>query len=337
MFIVFAMPRPRSEKVHSLKAKLIARLTDGFHRPGSRFLSGRAVAERFGVSYQTAHFIIQELVTEKFLERRAASGTYIAGRQARLRGAELWFNARAKRNGSFGGYLLERLRSELEKRNIPHLVRWGGRQTAPAEDFYPVLWEVPLITAAVVADQRYALLLNDRPAPGLESSLLDAVATDDFSAGVCAAQVLSERTTKRGRFAVLGGPQKDDRSRNRIAGFLSLLPDSQVVSANGWYFEDAARVAKKLLATKAAGIFCVNDRLASAVLAHCKKNKIKPPLVVGHDNAPVAEELHLTTIETPWRDLIAAAATVIVARLDGDSNPARQVILAQRPVYRLTA
>lgn len=65
-------------------------------------------------------------------------------------------------------------------------------------------------------------------------------------------------------------PPKDGRNQARIAGFLSVLPRSQVIHAGGWYFDDAVPVVGKLLATNAAGLFCVNDRLASAVLAHCR-------------------------------------------------------------------
>jgi DNA-binding GntR family transcriptional regulator len=68
------MPRFRSDKVAVVKAKLIARLNDGFHRPGDRFLSNREVANCRGLSYQTAYRVIAELESEGYLKRRAASG-----------------------------------------------------------------------------------------------------------------------------------------------------------------------------------------------------------------------------------------------------------------------
>lgn len=52
------MARPRSEQTLLVKAKLIARLKDGFHPPGKRFFSNRALSMHFGISYQTAHRLI---------------------------------------------------------------------------------------------------------------------------------------------------------------------------------------------------------------------------------------------------------------------------------------
>ncbi|MFA7235649.1 MAG: GntR family transcriptional regulator, partial [Phycisphaeraceae bacterium] len=91
------MPRPRSEHVAVVKQKLAARLNDGLHRPGSRFMSNRAIAEQFGVSYQTAHRLACELEAEGLLERRPFAGTFVAGRRRGYRGVHLIFNARAGR------------------------------------------------------------------------------------------------------------------------------------------------------------------------------------------------------------------------------------------------
>lgn len=330
------MARPRSEKVHAVKAKLVARLQDGFHRPGDRFLSARAVAQRYAVSYQTAHRVIAELEEEGRLERRQASGTYIAGRAAHPKLVELWFHPRAQRSGSYGAHLLALLKKSLADAGVNFSVCWSQGNNLPAANSYPVLWEAPGVLLRVMAVSRYALVLNDRPAPGLAASMMDAVTTDDFSAGVCAAQVLCKRPNDGRRFAVLAGPRDDERSKTRVAGFLSRLAQATVVNAGGWFFEDAQRVAARVLAANPAGVFCVNDRLAEALLACCREQGRAAPPIVGHDNAPVAEELHLTTIETPWEEMVDAAVAVIRSRLDGNSRPARQIILAQRPVYRLT-
>ncbi|MCX6895825.1 MAG: substrate-binding domain-containing protein, partial [Verrucomicrobia bacterium] len=286
--------------------------------------------------YQTAHRVITELEEEGLLERRQASGTYIAGRAAHPRSVELWFHPRAQRRGSYGAHLLALLKKALADAGVNFSVCWSKAGDRPAANSYPVLWESPGVLKRVMAVSRYALVLNDRPAPGLAASMVDAVATDDFSAGVCAAQVLCKRPNDGSRFSVLAGPRDDERSKIRVAGFLSRLPQAGVVNAGSWFFEDAQRVAARVLAQNPAGVFCVNDRLAEALLACCREQGRPAPPVVGHDNAPVAEELHLTTIETPWAEMVDAAVAVIRSRLDGNSRPARQIILAQRPVYRLT-
>lgn len=330
------MSRPKTEKVNLLKAKLIVRLNDGFHKPGDLFLSNRALVRRYGISYQTAHRVVSELTAEGLLVRRPASGTYVAGKRSPLRGVELWFHPRAQRPGSFGANLLEFLQRGLRDAKLPHLVRWPGNNVRLSPHYYPVLWEVPELLAEATSARRYALLLNDRPEPGLKATLIDAVATDDFSAGVCAAEVLLERAPTGRRFLVLAGPADDKRSANRVDGFLSRLPRGRVLSAGGWYREDGAKVASRALAIGKDGIFCVNDRLAEALLLHCHTHKVRHPPIIGHDNAPVAEELHLSTIAIAWEEMTTVAVETIRGRLAGHSGNAHHTILTQRPVYRLT-
>jgi DNA-binding LacI/PurR family transcriptional regulator len=122
-----------------------------------------------------------------------------------------------------------------------------------------------------------------------------------------------------------------------VEGFLSREPRATVVTAGGWYAEDGALVAPRVFRATPDGVFCVNDRLAEALLAHGHAAGLEIPPIVGHDNAPVAEALHLTTIETPWGEMIDAAVSIVRARLAGHAGPARHIVLTQRPVYRLTA
>lgn len=330
------MPRPRSKKVAALKAKLTTCLQDGFQRPGDRFLSAREVAAQHSVSYQTAHRIIAELQGEGFLERRESSGTFVAGKTKRLRGVELWFHPRAKQAGRFGAHLLGLLKADLGAAGIEFTVRWSGGRGQPASDYFPVIWEAPVVLAAIRKAQRYGLLLNNRPAPGLCASLIDAVTTDDFSAGVCAAEVFQEHQPQGKRFTVVGGPKDDERSINRVNGFLHIFPRAKVIYSGSWYVEDVSSIAGEVLATLPEGIFCINDRLAQGILAYCHQRGVDTPPLIGHDNAPIAEGLHLTTIETPWEEMVSAAVEVVRKRLEGHSGPARQVFLAQRPVFRLT-
>ena len=314
----------------------MARLNDGFHRPGDRFLPAREVALRYRVSYQTAHRVITELREEGLLQRRESSGTFVAGKSKRLKGVELWFHPRAKESGRFGALLLGLLKVSLSRAGIRFVVRWACSDERFAADYFPVIWDAPKVLEEVRRARLYALLLNNRPAPGLLASMIDAVTTDDFSAGVCAAEVFLEQMPRDKRFAVVGGPRNDQRSVDRVNGFLQKMPQAKVFHTGSWYGDDVATIAGKVLAGRPDGIFCANDRLAEGVMKYCQTSGIPLPPVIGHDNAPIAEELHLTTIETPWEEMISAAVEVVRKRLEGYSGPARQIFLAQRPVYRLT-
>ncbi len=328
------MPRPRSNAVTEVKSRLIVRLRDGFHRPGQRFLSNRALATRFGVSYQTAHRLIQELVTEGWLERRAASGTYVAGRREVFRGVVLIFAERARRAGSFGARLLDLLRGALDHAGIEHRTRWDGAEIGAADvadGRYPIIWEQAALAEAIAGMRRFVLILEDRPVRGLAASYADSVSVDDFSGGVAAGEWLRERVGG-GRCAVLAGPEDDARNRLRVAGFLSVHRRARVVSAGSWFYAEGLRSAPRVL--DYSGVFCANDRLAAAVVDEARRLDKRQPELVGFDDAPVAEQMNFTTIAIPWDDIVAAAVGVAQRRMTGDVRTAAGLIFAPRPLVR---
>jgi DNA-binding transcriptional regulator YhcF (GntR family) len=329
------VPRPRSQSVSAVKEQLISRLRDGFHQPGIRFLSNRAVARRFGISYQTAHRLIGELVVEGWLERQAGSGTYVAGRRQEWRGVDLVFNLRAQRTESFGAHLLGCLVQALERLDLRHRVNWDAGPAARAEDgWYPIVWERSEFVRAVAAQGRYALVLEDGPLHGVAASFVDTVSVDDFSGGVAAAEWMTARLgSGRGlRLAVLAGPRGDIRNRLRVEGFLSVCKRARVVQAGGWFWEDGVRAAPKVLDYD--GVFAANDRLASAVLATAEARGTAVPCLIGFDDAPVAERMNLSTIAIPWEEIASTAAEVAQRRLQGDMRTAAGIIFSPRPVSR---
>lgn len=333
------MARPRSAHVSEVKAALTARLSDGFAHPGGRFMSTRGVMQRFAVSYQTAHRLLAELETEGLLRRKAASGSYVPGERVSLRGVQLIFHPRAKRKESFGAHLMGLLAAALAEQGIACARSWPGRDDAPRlrVNYYPVVWECPKAVRLAAAARRFVLSLNERPPSGLGGACVDAVTTDDFSGGACAAEVLKERTGRAGGFAVLGGPATDVRSVQRIAGFRAHAAGVKVVCAASWFVEAGEEKVAELLAGNPAGVFACNDRLAEAVIGYCAAEKRVLPPLVGFDNAPVAERLRLTTIGIPWATMVKEAVALIEARLSGGTNAARFVSLAHEPILRLTA
>ncbi len=332
------MPRPRSAHVTEVKAALVARLQGSFAQPGGRFLSTRAVAQRFAVSYQTAHRLLGELEAEGLLHRRAASGSYLPGQSVALRGVQLIFHPRAKRKGSFGAHLLELIEHALKESGITFVRSWADDAVAPRlrTDHYPVAWESRAAVEAAAVARKFALCLNDRPPVGIGGAYVDAVTTDDFSGGACAAELLKQRTRRRQGFAVLGGPLDDPRSLQRIAGFRAHSPDARVINAATWFIEGGRERAGEILAVNPTGIFTCNDRLAEALIEHCRTHRVPLPPLVGFDNAPVAERLRLTTVGIPWNAMVEQATKVIAARLQGGAEPARSISLAHEPILRLT-
>lgn len=332
------MPRPPSTHVEAVREKLRTRLRAGVHRPGDRFLSARELAQAFNVSYQTAHRVLEALCAEGLLERRAASGTYIPGGLVDLQGVQLVFNPRARREQSFGGRLLADLTARLERDRVSWKLAWTDKNFKISRTRLPVLWEAPTAARQCSETKVAALLLNDRPHPGLEAALLDSVSIDDFSGGASAAQLLAAQSKvtnkKLNQFAVLAGPPDDARSNERRDGFLSVAPRAAVVTSQSWFFEDGFQVADDVVKQGCDGIFCCNDRLAQAVLHWCDEHCLAAPPLVGFDDAPVAETLDLTTIALPWDEMISGAADIIKRRLAGEGGAARQLIFTPRPVIR---
>lgn len=332
------MARPRSLHVAEVKARLIARLRTNYHRPGERFLSARAVAEKFAVSYQTAHRLLAELSAEGYLSRRNASGTYLPGDSAVPTKVALLFHPRAKRPGSFGHRLLNHLATALAREGLPFTVTYTDASTTKPRNTFPVVWEVPSAIGSLANRRHFALLLNDRPPPGLPSLHIDSVSTDDYSGGVVAAQLLRDRLVidegrVSGHVCLLAGPRGDARSNQRMAGFTSVLPGT-ILHCPSWFLEDALKLAPRLMAQNPQAVFCCNDRLAQGVIETYRHNQAALPAIVGFDDAPIAEQLNLTTIAIPWPQLLAAAISLIKRRLAGDrSDPVHQII-PPRPVIR---
>jgi hypothetical protein len=328
------MPRPRTPKVRDAKERIVARLREGFHRPGQRFLSNRAVAQAYGLSYQTAHRLMAELQAEGWIARAPGSGSFVPGATPRLRGVVLVFHPRARREGSFGAQLLALLRATLAADGVEVTVTFAEAAGDLPADRLPVLWECPVALAGEPGGGRFAVLLNNRPPPGLAATVIDSLAVDDYSGGAAAAQILTARSGRHRRLAVLAGPAKDVRSQRRVEGFLDHAPKSEVIGAGSWYAEEAAASARRVAGGAHEAVFCCNDRLAAALLTACAELHRPRPAVVGFDDAPVSEALDLTTIAFPWERVAAGVLELARARLAGDTTPATQRIFAPHPVMR---
>jgi DNA-binding transcriptional regulator YhcF (GntR family) len=325
--------RPRGE-IDGIRGTVRAMVSDELRRAGQRFVSARYLSQRFQVSYQTAHRLLTELEGDGLIIRRPGSGSFIAGQKKTLRSALLIFARRAKRPGSFGDLLLRQLVLKMEAMKLPFEVTFGGiARKHIGEDVYPVLWETPRLMNDLSAAYRFSLVLHDKPPAGIGSLFTDSISVDDFSGGISAGQVLSRYSPRRP--VIIGGPTSDRRSQSRIDGFRQIFPSAHVVTAGTWFFRAAIqRIAAPLSSVQADAVFCCSDRLAEATLACYQKFRIPPPVVIGFDNAPVAESLGLSTIGIPWEEVARVATAMIKNRLDGRTDHASAIVLPLVPVIR---
>lgn len=332
--IIYEMGRRPRGEIDEIRGTLRAMVSDEFRRAGQRFVSARYLSQRFKISYQTAHRLLTELEGDGLIIRRAGSGSFIAGQKKALRSALLIFSGRAKRSGSFGDLLLRQLVLKMEAMELPFEVIFGGISPKHIrEDVYPVLWELPRLMHDLSADYRFSLVLHDKPPAGIGSLFTDSISVDDFSGGISAGQLLSRYAPRRP--VVIGGPASDRRSQSRIDGFRQIFPSAQVIFAGTWFFRSAVQnIAAPLSSVQADALFCCSDRLAEATLICYKKLQIPAPVVIGFDNAPVAETLGLSTIGIPWEQVARAATAVIKKRLDGRTDHASGIVLPLVPVIR---
>ncbi len=311
---------------------MLRRVRSGLYRPGDRFMSNRAVATHFGVSYQTAHRLLSRLVEEGLLLRSDRSGTYLPGDADRPTSVRLVLHPRAAVAGSFGAKLMASLREAMRAAHIGCDVTHRDDAPLPRHRL-PVLWESPEALRRSLQERRRAILVHERPPPSLEAATIDSVAIDDFAGGVMAAQYLQRTLGGDGRLAVLGGPPRDRRSRERIAGFVSEAR-AKVIHAHHWFTPAGQAAAPRVLAQKPAAVFCCNDRLAQGLVLACAAAGVAPLRIIGFDDAPVAEQLGLSTVAIPWEAMAAAVARLARARLGGSDDPATHLLLYPRLVLR---
>lgn len=317
---------PYSSRIQQVHDVLVIHLQSGQYRPGERFLSNRALADRYGVSYQTADRLLRGLVAQGLLERRAQSGTYVSGRFQSLEGVALVLHPRAARAGSFGAKLCATLSATLAGAVSSDALKiFTDDNPQPPANYLLVVWDRPDLVSQWAEQGRRMILVNEQPGLGAVSQRIDSVLTDNVAGGALAADLLRRFVVDGSRFTILAGPRNDRRATDRVDGFIA-RQSARVVYAEDWFCDSGFAAASQVIETQAQGVFATNDRLAQGFVNYCSETGHQVPPIVGFDDAPVAESLELTTIAIPWQDLAAGVRRIVVQRLRGqDGAPVRQI------------
>ncbi|MFD0021475.1 LacI family DNA-binding transcriptional regulator [Streptomyces sp. NPDC058382] len=168
-----------------------------------------------------------------------------------------------------------------------------------------------------------------------------SVVTTNHEGGASAARHL--RAAGRTRPLVITGPQDFGCVRDRLAGFVSVLPTDLVV--RGDFTEICGRLAvERLLAagTEFDSVFAHNDITAAGVLRALRAAGRTVPgdiAVVGFDDIPMAEhtEPPLTTVRQPTRQMGETAARMLLSHLGGTAVPDAPLVLPTELVVRHSA
>jgi len=151
------------------------------------------------------------------------------------------------------------------------------------------------------------------------------VGIDNIECGCMAANVLISRGYKR--VAFLGGPESATSTQDRLEGFLSVLdarPDIEVsYSFAAAYSFDAGRqeMLSRLADNPSEAYFCGDDVLSIGALSAVQKFGLSVPDdvgLIGLNDMEMAgwENINLTTIRQPIRQIISSSIELIVAMLD---------------------
>ncbi|MGX1886841.1 LacI family DNA-binding transcriptional regulator [Streptomyces sp. NPDC055287] len=168
-----------------------------------------------------------------------------------------------------------------------------------------------------------------------------SVATTNREGGASAARHLL--TTGRTRPLVLTGPRGFGCVRDRLAGFLGVMPADPVIE--GEFTEATGRNGVERALAEGRGFDCVfahNDLIAAGALRALREAGRSVPddvAVVGFDDIPMAQhtEPPLTTVRQPMRRMGETAARLLLARLAGDVISDEPVVLPTELVVRRSA
>jgi LacI family transcriptional regulator len=198
--------------------------------------------------------------------------------------------------------------------------------------------------ASVVARHSSVVLVNRVLAGNSHPSLL----VDDEAGGRLATHHLLERG--RRALGFLAGPKVSHSGQERLKGFRSALEaggvpfepsrtQSCVPSARG------GRQATLRLLTEHPdldALFCYNDLVAVGALQACAERGRHVPgdvAVVGYDDILLAALVtpSLTTCRVPRYELGSQAAKLLLAQVDGSSEPVRRIVFQPELVIRASA
>ncbi|MFD7720927.1 LacI family DNA-binding transcriptional regulator [Streptomyces sp. NPDC059814] len=168
-----------------------------------------------------------------------------------------------------------------------------------------------------------------------------SVVTTNHEGGASAARHL--RAAGRTRPLVITGPQDFGCVRDRLAGFVSVLPTDLIV--RGDFTEICGRLAVEQLIASGVefdSVFAHNDITAAGVLRALRAAGRSVPgdiAVVGFDDIPMAEhtEPPLTTVRQPTRQMGETAARMLLSHLGGTAVPDAPLVLPTELVVRHSA
>jgi DNA-binding LacI/PurR family transcriptional regulator len=194
-----------------------------------------------------------------------------------------------------------------------------------------------VVVASSTLPPSFALAFRDAGVPvvhsfGRSSSAtpVHVVGIDNVECGRMAARTLVARGYRSIGF--LGGPQSATSTQDRLAGFLQEMESHPEVShshsfASAYAFEAGRAEMQRLLTTgpRADAYFCGDDVLSIGALSALADAGLQVPQdmgIIGLNDMEMAawENIDLTTIRQPIKEIVGASIEMMAAMLDDPSR-----------------
>lgn len=199
------------------------------------------------------------------------------------------------------------------------------------------------------ADERHKLIPNDFPTvfvgarPRREA--VDSVALDDEGVARAATQHLIDLGHRR--IAIITGPQAEDCSQDRSAGYKTALNtagiqyDAALVIEGDWSASSGYEALQRLAQTGnlPSAVFAQNDRMAMGVLRAARDMGLEIPdqlAVVGVDDMPLASYFDppLTTMRQDMARIGREAVRLLIRAIEEPKSPRQHLRLPAELVIR---
>jgi LacI family transcriptional regulator len=201
----------------------------------------------------------------------------------------------------------------------------------------------------VATATRYSATVRELAAAGVPTVLvtrdvdgagLPFVAGDDAAGVRAAARHLRELGHER--IGYLAGPPALSTTARRLAVVREELPGTRVAEAAAYGIAEGRAAAGALLDAGVTAILAGNDMLAVGVYEALAERGLRCPgdvSVAGHNDMPLVDKLAppLTTVAIPQHAIGVEAARLLLARLAGDTAPARRLLPTRLVVRGSTA
>lgn len=151
---------------------------------------------------------------------------------------------------------------------------------------------------------------------------ITVISSDNFAGGITAAMTLHRSGCQR-VMMIAGNDNSDSPTGLRRQGFLSILPDAQVVNIPMDYspIRKAMEIKGFLTQHQPDGVFVSDDLTALLTMNIARQLDIKIPdqlKIIGYDGTHFIETYHpdLTTIKQPLREIAELLVEVLIQKIE---------------------